>query len=145
MTDLLLSTEWQPKPDEPMDIFAARMETQKTYWRGMVRLHGNCYMIKFGDNDIRPMWEDQVDTEELAAKIKSPTGIPLECPLCQPYDQFDYTANQYVVRRYITKVINPRYPEGFIDKEGAWQKCVCLKKGEARKYLKFKKIRTSQE
>lgn len=143
--ELLTSTEWQLKPDESQEIFAARITIQKESWWQMTRNHGQCYMVKFGNDDIRPMWEYQINIGELAEIIKSPTGMPLDCPLCQPYDYFDCIINQYVQRRYLTKIINPRYPEGFIDKTGTWIKCPCLKKGEDRKFLKFKGMRGNKE
>lgn len=145
MSDLLTSIEWEQQPNETIEIYMARTETQKETWRLMVRHRGQCYMVKFGDNDIRPMWEDQIDTGKLAEIIKSPIGMPLDCPLCQPYDNFDNVANIYRNRRYMTKIINQRYPEGFVDREGVWIKCPCLKKGEDRKYLKFKAMRAPHQ
>ena len=139
--ELLMSTEWEISPGESPEIFTTRVKVQKETWWQMTRNHGQCYMVKFGDDDIRPMWEDQINSGKLAEVIKSPTGMPLDCPLCQPYDHFDVTVNQYDIRRYLTKIVHPRYPEGFIDKEGTWVKCVCLKKGEDRKFLKFKGMR----
>jgi hypothetical protein len=37
----------------------------------------------------------------------------------------------------MVKVVNPKYPEGFIDQGGVWMKCPCILKGEDRKWLKF--------
>jgi len=137
MNELLISTTWETKENEPQEIYATRMEIQKQEFRDMRYRHGNCYMVKFADGDIRPMWEDQIDREKLRQSVYTPTGIPLDCPLCQPYDYWDSIASRFTERRYLTKIIHFRYPEGFIDKEGVWTKCPCLIKGEDRKRLKF--------
>jgi hypothetical protein len=142
MMELLTSTEWQRNENETEDIFTVRKATQLNTWQQMKRKRGNCYLVKFGNNDIRPMWEDQIDSKKLVEMVQSPTSIPLDCPLCQPYDYFDTTIGQYKYRRFMAKVVNPKYPEGFIDKEGVWMKCPCLKKGPERKNLKFLSTRT---
>jgi hypothetical protein len=139
--DILLSINWTQQSGEPDEVYTARMVAQKSALHDMILHKGNCYMVKFGEDDIRPMWENQIDSEVLRKQVPSPLTMPLDCPLCQPYDHFDITANNYDTRRYLTKIINPKYPEGFIDKGGVWTKCPCQIKGEARKYLKF--LRTS--
>ncbi len=134
--DLLLSKAWKPKPEESLEIFTSRVEIQKIQLRDYMRQHGKCYMVKFGLDDVRPMWEDQIDSKILIEQIKSPTGLPYDCPLCQPYDNFDIVT-RVAYRRYLTKIVHPSYLEGFIDSSGVWQKCACLLKGEERKWLKF--------
>lgn len=137
MNELLLSTTWQRRPEEKDEIFLARIEAQKMKWLDLLKNHGQCYMVKFGEGDIRPMWEDSIHRGKLRSQVPSPIGVPLDCPLCQPYDLFDPVLGKYDHRRYLTKVIYPRYPEGFIDKEGVWIKCPCLKKGDERRFSKF--------
>ena len=134
---MLLSTNWQQQIDEPTDVFSARIKVQNSSWQNNIQIHGNCYMIKFGECDIRPMFEDQIDVELLRQQVISPSSRSFDCPLCQPYDNFNYTTNQYEDRRHLTRIINPGYPSGFIDKEGVWCKCPCLLKGEKHKKLKF--------
>jgi len=136
-----LSVNWQIKPNEDTEVFKLRIELQTQEWQRMVRQHGHLYMIRFGENDIRPTQEDQIDTAELVKLIVQPVFIALDCPLCQPYDHFDIHTSSYSDRRYLTKIVHPRYPEGFIDKDGVWTKCPCLIKGEDRKWLKFKGTR----
>lgn len=143
MIEFLSSENWQRKKDETIEIYHARIESQKTTWHNMCKQHGNMYMVKFGEEDTRPMWEDQINVEELVSQLPSPSGRPLDCPLCQPYDTFNYELGKYLVRRFLTKIINPNYPEGFIDKEGVWIKCPCIIKPEKRKYLKFQGMRTT--
>jgi len=132
------STDWLAKENEPPEIFVARLKLQLKEWSDTVRRHGNCYMVKFGAEDIRPMWEDQINIGELARAIEQPAFTVLDCPLCQPYDLSGE-------RNYLTRIIHPKYPEGFVDKTGVWIKCACLTKGESRKYLKFKGRREQKE
>lgn len=136
ITELIISDSWKPKADEPLDVFAARVEAQRTQLRDYMRKHGKLYMVKFAEDDVRPMWEDQIDSNILRVQIPSPTGFPYECPLCQPYDGVDMVTKQ-PDRRYMTKIVDPKYPEGFIDQGGVWCKCPCILKGEDRKWLKF--------
>jgi hypothetical protein len=138
MSELLLSAAWEKQDNEDIEIYTARVAIQHEAWWQLTRKRGQCYMVKFRDNDIRPMWEDDIDIEYIRKEIMSPSNMPLDCPLCQPYDHFNISINQYDNRRYLTKIVQPKYPEGFIDKEGVWAKCPCRKKGEDRKYLKFK-------
>lgn len=138
--ELAVSTAWLAKEGEDIDIYRTRIEMQRQTWRDAVRHKGQLYLIKFNDFDIRPMWEEQIDAEKLRGEVYSPLSMPLDCPLCQPYDHFDISINAYAERRYLTKIVNQRYPEGFIDKEGVWVKCACILKGEARKWLKFKNM-----
>ena len=144
MEELLLSKTWQQQDGELPEAYMVRTDLQFQTWRDMVRKHGHCYMVKFGDNDIRPMWEDQIDSEVLVREITPPTFVPFDCPLCQPYDNFDITVGRYIDRRYLTRVVHPKYPDGFIDKSGVLMKCPCLIKGDKRKWLKFKKMRAPQ-
>jgi len=141
MDDLVLSISWQSKQNETSELFILRKELQFKTWYNTIKRRGNLYMMKFGEKDVRPMWEDQINISELVNLIKSPALVPFDCPLCQPYDYFDVQEGQYVQRRYLTKIVHPKYPEGFIDKEGVWAKCPCILKGEERKYLKFKGMR----
>jgi hypothetical protein len=136
-----LSVNWKIKANESVEIFNLRIHIQTQEWQNTVRQHGNIYLIKFGENDIRVLQEDQIDIEELVKQIVQPIYVALDCPLCQPYDHFDVQTMQYVERRYLTKIVYPKYPEGFIDKEGVWCKCCCTLKGERRKWLKFRKTR----
>ncbi len=131
--ELPVSAEWKRGVEESDILFLAREKQQRTMWKNLVHKYGQCYMIKFDDNDIRPMWEDQIDVKNLIEQIKQPTFSSLSCPLCQPYDM----TNE---RTYLTKIINPDYPEGFVDKAGVWKKCVCILKGEERRFLKFKRM-----
>lgn len=137
MNELLISTAWEAKENESQEIYTIRIEQQKQEFRNMRYRHGNCYMVKFNEGDIRPMWEDQMNLEKLRQEVYTPTGIPLDCPMCQPYDHWDPVTLRFTERRYLTKIIHFRYPEGFIDKEGVFTKCPCLIKGENRKRLKF--------
>lgn len=138
MEDILLSISWQPIPGETQEIYTARLASQRQIFKDLVFRHGRCYMVKFGPEDIRPMWEDQINLEELRRQIKSPGNDELDCPLCQPYDHWDSTIGRYTEQRYLTRIIHYIYPEGFIDKTGVWTKCPCLITGEKRKKLKFK-------
>ena len=135
--NLTTSQEWQIQENETAEVFTLRKELQLKTWYEIVRKHGHLYMVKFGEDDIRPMWENKINVPELVKSIPSPALIPHDCPLCQPYDYFDIHTGQYVQRRHLTKIVHPKYPEGFIDRGGVWVKCVCILKGEDRKYLKF--------
>ena len=139
--DLSLSTSWELQENETPDVFVLRKELQFKTWYDMIKKHGQLYMVKFGIDDIRPIWEDHINISELVKLIKSPALVSFDCPLCQPYDNFDIQAGQYVQRRYLAKIIHPRYPEGFADREGVWRKCCCLLQGEDRKWLKFQGMR----
>ena len=139
MIDILTtSMEWAQREGETIELFTLRKELQFKIWHDITKKRGHLYMVKFGEGDIRPMWEDNINVTELVHSMKSPAIIPFDCPLCQPYDYFDIQIGQYIQRRYLTRIIYPKYPEGFIDKNGVWTKCCCILKGESRKYLKFK-------
>ncbi len=139
MVDKLLYQEaWEQGKDEKIEDFGARKDLQREQLYQSERIHGHCYMIKFGDDDLRPIWESQLDMADLSRRILSPIGMPLDCPLCQPYDHWDKLQNRYTDRRFMTKIIDPKYPEGVVDRGGVWAKCPCLLKGDARKNLKFK-------
>lgn len=142
--NLITSQEWQQQENETIEVFILRKELQFKTWHDIIKKRGQLYMLKFGEDDIRPIWEEQIDVPVLVASMKSPALIPYDCPLCQPYDYFDIQAGQYVQRRYLAKIVHPKYPEGFIDKEGVWVKCVCFLKGEDRKYLKFKNMKKGE-
>jgi len=135
---LLYRAAWdKPTANENTNQFIMRLNVQMKQIHTTIRQHGLCYMIKFSDEDIRPMWEDQIDFKELYEKILSPIGVPLDCPLCQPYDYWDMQECHYTDRKYMTKIVYPRYPEGVIDRGGVWLKCPCTFKDIKLKKLKF--------
>ena len=132
----VLSTDWKQKEGEDGLQYDTRIKLLEQGFHEYKRKHGSCYMVKFGENDVRPMWEDQIDITKLAKEILSPVGMPLDCPVCQPYDIWDPILLK-MTRYYMCKVINPRFPEGFMDTGGVWRKCACILKGEHYKRLKF--------
>ena len=135
--DLLISSTWAQGPEENNKAYYIRTASQNNAFRQLQRTHGKCYMIKYDDGDTRPMWEDQINITKLKKEIKDPLGNEYDCPLCQPYDMWDSLFSKHLPRLYLTKIIIPRYSDGFIDVGGTWQKCHCLAKGEERRRLKF--------
>lgn len=134
---MIVSTDWIQHKEEPIEVFSARISMQNKTWDTTIQTHGACYMVKFDKQDIRPMFENQIDVSILRQQILGPNGKTLDCPICQPYDPTNHITNHYIERQYLTKIINPQYSDGFIDKEGVWTKCPCLLKGEKQKRLKF--------
>lgn len=139
MDELCYSETWKQGKEEDALTFNTRKVTQTKVLYDMRRKHGQCYLVKFGEEDIRPMWEDVIDINQLSKDILSPMGTVLDCPLCQPYDNWNTMEGHYDSRRYMCKIVNPKYPEGVIDRGGVWQKCACVCEPEKKKYLKFKR------
>ena len=112
-----------------------RRKLLNTQYAAMKRSYGPCYMVKFGDDDIRPMWENQISISNLKQEIKPPWGEHYDCPLCQPYDDPELRE-----RRNMCKVVIPKYSGGAIDEEGVLMKCPCIldKRNRVKKELKFK-------
>ena len=137
--DLICSELWERADKEDEKAFQLRILSQKKQFKAYMRQHGRCYLVKFEENDIRPIWEDQIDIVNLIKELHSPMGSSFDCPLCQPYDIWDNVVTQYTGKNYLTKIVNPKYEDGFIDKGGVWLKCPCLVKGEDRHNFKFKK------
>ena len=112
---------------------AKRKELLNAQFSAMKRAHGHCYMIKFGEDDIRPMWEDQISIKQLRQEIKSPWGDQYDCPLCQPYDDPETKA-----RRNMCRIVIPKYVGGAIDEEGVLCKCPCILGAKKRQFMRLK-------
>lgn len=134
---LIYSKTWVPEKDEHPEAYQARRNRQLKQYGVLVRSRGQCYVVQFGDRDVRPMWENQISIVQLVKEVSHKFGVSYDCPLCQPYDPNDEDTE----RRYITKIVHPHFPEGFIDKGGVWMKCACTSKGKKFEMLKFKNRR----
>ena len=73
--------ELEPIDGEDQLNFSTRRQLAMHRFKDAVRKHGPLYMIRFGDNDIRPMHEDQIDISKLSQEILSPVGMPFDCIL----------------------------------------------------------------
>lgn len=135
--ELIYRKEWMPIENESHENFAKRTMAQIAEFHAEMRARGKCYMVKFSDDDIRPMWENKTSKSELHRTVSRPNEGAWDCPLCQPYDPWDTVGARIIERRYMTKVVMPWYPNGCADEEGVWMKCPCIKRGERRKSTKF--------
>lgn len=139
MNELFERETWQPREGEDALQFHKRKELQRQHVRRIFKSRGFLYMVKFGEDpttgafDVRPMWEDSISIPMLRQEIKGPMGMSYDCPLCQPYD------NDGLSRRFMCKIANPKYDDGFIDGLGVWTKCPCLDGPKQRQYHRFKK------
>lgn len=136
---MISSIDWEVKEGETPEQTEIRTKLLEQRFYDNKRIHGNCFMIKFGEDDVRPMYEDQLDMRTITEQVKSPVGMPLDCVLCQPYDEWNFIENNYKDRRYLCKILSPRFLDGFADKGGVWMKCVCTLKGEHSRHLKIKR------
>jgi len=128
---MINSYEWIQEPGEQGDAFIARNRLQLQQFSDMVNRRGLCYVVKLCDGSIRAMWEDEINISKLKEEVSVPFGAASSCPLCQPYDS---EGNR---RMFMARIIDPRYPNGFIDTDGIATKCVCIYKGVKRERLKF--------
>lgn len=129
---LIYSRHWIQKEGEEFSAYIARCDLQQKQFDMLMKRKGFCFMIKFGIDDVRPMWECDIDITELMKIIILPK-VAIDCPLCQPYD--DEVTKE---RTFMTRIIDPGYPNGFADTDGVLHKCVCIYKGRKREMLKFK-------
>ena len=135
--DIIYRAYWIKQEKEDEKTHYIRTLHQKKQLRDLVRKHGRCYLVKFGNGDIRPMWEDQINIAELIKELRSPSGMPFDCPLCQPYNIWDTLEGRYSEQKFMTKIISPKYRLGLADEDGVWIKCPCLVAGEGRRKQKF--------
>lgn len=139
MNELFERETWIAREGETALQFHKRKELQTQHLYKLRRARGSLYMVKFGEDpttgafDVRPMWEDNISIPMLRQEIKGPMGMAYDCPLCQPYD------SDHLGRRYMCRIADPRYEDGFIDSLGVWAKCPCLDQPKKRQYHKFKK------
>jgi hypothetical protein len=137
--DLLERVQWIRGEDEKAENFINRIRLQEQQFVNMKRSQGRCFMIKFGLDDIRPMWENQINIMDLKELIRTPLDTHWDCPLCQPYDAWTGLTDMDNNRRFLCRIVAPRYEGGCIDEEGTYSKCVCILKPKHRSRLKFKK------
>lgn len=140
MNQLLFRKTWERKPDEDIEQFRNRTEEQKRNLYLLKKQRGPCFMVKFGDDDIRPMWADQIEMQKLMQEIRTPVGSPVQCPLCQPYDAWDGFNRIDENRRMFCKVVDPKYHNGCADEIGVYAKCVCLMSITKRGNIPFKGV-----
>lgn len=140
VTQLILRKTWDRQPDEDGGAFHDRVREQKRNLYLLQKQRGPCFMIKFGEDDIRPMWADQIDMRVLINEIRTPVGTPIQCPLCQPYDAWGGMGNIDDNRRMFCKIINPKYRDGCADETGVSAKCVCLMPATKRNKIPFKGV-----
>ena len=134
----LLSREtWKMGVDEDASVFSIRMATQKKELSDLIKKHGQCFMVKFGEDDIRPMWEDSINPNKLREEIRGPDGMFWDCPLCQPYDAW-YPGSMNKDRQYFCKIIKPGWYSGCLEEDGISAKCVCIAKDRKHKFKKEK-------
>ena len=139
MVTLLFREIWLRRDEESKEDYANRQKLQRKQLIDLWRSRGQCYMIKFGEDDIRPMWESDISIIKLREEVRTPLGGKWDCPLCQPYDDYTGVAEIDKNRRYFTRIINPKYPEGTIDEGGVYSRCPCVIKQKYRNELKFLK------
>lgn len=138
MVDLLKKDSWLIGEEESKRDFVSRIKLQDRQFVETRRLHGHMYMLYYEDGDVRPMREDQISITELKAQIRTPLDTEYDCPLCQPYDRWEGLVEMDQNRRYLCKIVSPKYLHGSIEEVGIWKKCPCVTKPKNRKYLKFK-------
>lgn len=138
MNDLLLRKNWVIQESEDKAGFIARIKLQDKQYMDLKRARGRLFMVLFGDNDVRPMWEDQISMKALKQQIRTPFDTEWDCPLCQPHDSWGGLAEIDNNRKYFTKIVSPKYKDGCIDEEGVYTKCVCIMKPRLKSRLKIK-------
>ena len=138
MNELLSRKMWIIRENESRADYVTRLNLQHRQLIEFKRAKGQCYMVLFGEDDARPMWENQISIKELKEQIRNPHGNRWDCPLCQPYDNWEGIAGIEQNRRYMTRIIYPRYNNGAIEEEGIYQKCPCILRPKQRTHLKFK-------
>ena len=137
MNDLLLRKNWVTQKDEPKDTYIARIKLQDQQFIDLKRVYGRLFIVKFSDDDLRPLWESQINVNSLKNTTHTPINTEWECPLCQPYDNWTGFADMERNRRYLCKVVAPKYKTGCIDEEGTYSKCICILPPRLRKRLKI--------
>lgn len=138
VNELLERKKWVSGDEESKVDFIARIKLQHQQFYDLKRAHGQLYVIKFGEDDSRPMWEDQISMAKLKAELRTPLGTEWDCPLCQPYDKWSGTADIESNRRFMCRIIAPDYVNGCIEDVGVLKKCSCILKPKYRRNLKLK-------
>ena len=138
MEGLLYRRAWEKLEGETQENFIMRLNLQFQQLSDLRRVRGQCYMIYIGEGDVRPMWENEISTRLVKEESHTPIRTKWDCPLCQPYDNWEGLASIQQNRRYMTRVIDPKYNNGTIDEGSVLQKCPCVLNPKARTRLKFK-------
>lgn len=136
--DWAQSQYWLRRPDEPEeqdmkdDLYFQRMEREKKefwqltkesgyavlYYSNWITDKKNIYSFRKPEYQI--LWSKEFTLDllmELKREFESLNKFSIEkgCPLCFPDGG------------YIMRIINPNYPEGFLNFRGVATKCICLK------------------
>ena len=136
---LLHREQWLAHKDEEIQDYAKRLSIQTRQFLLSVKRRGYCYIVKFGEDDLRPMWEDNINIIILKKDVIKTGGGTYDCPLCQPYDPFGQLIDTELSRRFLCKIISPQYDDGCLDEGGVWAKCPCIDPPKRRNRHKFKK------
>lgn len=138
MIELMERRSWTKVDGERPETYIQRIKLQTQHMVNFRLSRGSCYMIKFGEDDIRPMFEDQISISKLKQELRTPVNTHWDCPLCQPYDNWTGLADIENNRRFLCRIVSPKYEGGAIDEEGTYTKCVCILRAKYKKGLKFK-------
>lgn len=138
MINLLSRETWTHRKDETYKDFEAREHKQKEQFRTLKQERGACFMIKYGADDIRPIWESSIDPDVLREEIRAPDGLPWDCPLCQPYDSWYGRGLIQENRQYMTRIVEPNWYNGCVEEDGVYSKCICFRNNRAKRTKKRK-------
>ncbi|MDI6788874.1 MAG: hypothetical protein QME51_10925 [Planctomycetota bacterium] len=131
MIELMQSKNWAQRPDESVLEYDKRITDQRREYWAVRHSYGRPILKAVPGGTVSIEYSKQIDMESVKQDQidggKTNNRGRWICPYCSRTPEVFYGKYIFIRSTGWMKILDPDYPEGFIDKGGVFATCLCVK------------------